>query len=102
MMRVNENETLQAPLFRAEQQAGKVCQGTCASSHAALIILVLVLLTFSRPLNAQTQLTLSSAPGGLLLGGTSTAATAGFGTVNGLAIGTPAVGLTSLALSNGT
>ncbi|HMF91944.1 MAG TPA: hypothetical protein VKL40_14975 [Candidatus Angelobacter sp.] len=101
MMRANENETLKAPFSPAAQQAGKVCQGTRASSHAALIILVLVLLTFSFPLNAQTKVTLSSAPGGVVLGGTNTAATAGFGTVNALAIGTPTAGLTVIALNNG-
>ncbi len=86
-MRATTNETLNPPFFLAERKAGKVCKGTRLVRPTALIVLVLTVLIFSNPVNAQTRLTLSSAPGGLILGGTAQAATAALGTVNALGIG---------------
>src|SRR5262249_50683774 len=101
MMRATTNESLDPPFFLAELKAGKVCKGTRFVRPTALIVLVLTVLIFSNPVNAQTRLTLSSAPGGLILGGTAQAATAAFGTVNALGIGAPAAGLTVIPVSNG-
>jgi len=67
-------------------------------SKTALIILFLAVLTLPRRAESQTKLTISSAPRGVVLGAGNTAS---FGTLNGLAIGAPAAGLTAIALTNG-
>src|SRR5262249_44198607 len=93
MVRAQENEARWFPNFSFPQTGIKVW-----GSRAALIILSLIIFSFPKQAEGQTRLTISSAPGGLVLGGGNLAA---FGTVNGLGIGTPTAGLAIIQLTNG-
>jgi hypothetical protein len=76
----------------------------CGIAGRALIILCFALTFMVTPATAQNgTLTLSSVPGGLAftVGGGGSTYSSQFGTMNALGIGTPAAGVTAVALSNG-
>jgi hypothetical protein len=66
----------------------------------ALFTLVLAMV-FGSEAGAAQNLTLSTAPGGLIIGGGAGAYNAAFGTMNGLGAGTSGTGVTVIPLSNG-
>jgi hypothetical protein len=101
MMRARQNEATELKTFPADKRSGKVSETVLMRSTKALIISVLILLTVTAPAAAQTVLlTLSSAPGGLTGVVNGNQYSTEFGTMNALALGTPAAGLTASAVTS--
>jgi hypothetical protein len=87
----------------------------CAAAHSLLfaqwwtrlqwrvaMLVVMAGVLFSGTAAKAESLTFSTAPGGVLVGGSGTAFTATFGNMNGLGAGTIPAGLTAVPMSNGT
>ena len=95
MMRARENEDPRFPTLSSQQAGARVW-----ALRAALIILFLT----ARPaqVGAGAHFDLVSAPGGITLTQVGNNYISSFGTMNALNIGTPAAGVTSIPLNNGT
>src|SRR5438445_300337 len=99
MMRARESENHKLQTLSADKRSGKVCMESMVSK-AALIILFLIALP-SR-IWAGANFDLVSAAGGIVLTQVGNNYISSFGTMNALNIGTPAAGVTAIALNNGT
>src|SRR5258707_3142609 len=97
-MRETENQSASSPPLPADKVGGGVW-GVVDSKKAALIILVLIVLTPPAWPGANSDLT--SAAGGITLTQVGNNSIASFGTLNALGIGTPAGGVTVIPLNNG-
>ena len=99
MMRASGNEGSTHSISPADRKAGDVCKRMFMPSKAALIVLVLISV-LAEPSWAATSLTVSQAPGGISFSGIGPYLSQ-FGTMNALGIGTPASGVSVIALSTG-
>jgi len=98
MMRETENANATFPTLPADKVGGGVW-GVVDTKKAALVILLLIVLT--APAWAGANFDLTSATGGITLTQVGNNYIASFGTLNALGIGTPAGGVTVIPLNNG-
>jgi hypothetical protein len=98
MMRETENANATFPTLPADKVGGGVW-GVVGTKKAALVILLLIVLT--APSWAGANFDLTSVAGGITLTQVGNNYIASFGTLNALGIGTPAAGVTVIPLNNG-
>src|SRR5258707_13928722 len=97
-MRETENQSASSPPLPADKVGGGVW-GVVDSKKAALVFLLLIVLT--APAWAGANFDLTSAAGGITLTQVGNNYIASFGTMNALGVGTPAAGVTVIPLNNG-